>query len=525
MPTPEFGNRTIEQKDIHVNKPNTNTIRLSSNDNVVVARTELIPGESVDGANVIANGHIGAGHKIATENIAKGDLIKKYDQVIGVASSNIVAGEHVHIHNCAINTFERDYRFSEAVKSTSLLPIQERATFEGFVRDDGRVATRNYIGVLTSVNCSATVARHIAAKFTDEILAEFPHVDGVIALTHDYGCGGCAGIGLNYIQRTISGYAKHPNFHSVLILGLGCEANQIGAMMNAEKLNPSDKLHAFTIQDSGGSAATVDRGMGYIRDLLPDANRARRETRPASDLILALECGGSDGYSGISANPALGSAADLLVTHGGTACLGETPEVYGAEHLLTRRAVTEEVGQKLVDRIKWWEDYTRNNGAEMNNNPSPGNKAGGLTTILEKSLGAVAKGGTTNLVDVYHYAEPITQKGFVFMDTPGYDPTSITGMVAGGANITCFTTGRGSVYGGKPVPSLKLATNTAMYDRMEPDMDINCGRIIDGDATVDSVGEEIFAAILECASGKQSKSEAFGMGEDEFVPWTVGAIL
>ena len=369
-----------------------NTIRLSDHDNVVVARTELEIGMLVNDSRVTITEHIGAGHKIATEVITKGSVICKYNQVIGTASADIQPGNHVHTHNCVMAYFERDYRFSDAVKSSTVLPDSERASFRGIVREDGRVATRNYIGVLTSVNCSATVARHIAAQFNDQNLSEYPNVDGVIALTHDYGCGGCSGIGLNYIQRTISGYARHPNFHSVLILGLGCEANQIGAMMDAEKMNPSDKLHAFTIQESGGSGATVDRGMAYIRELLPDANRALRESRPASDLILALECGGSDGYSGITANPALGAAADLLVENGGTACLGETPEVYGAEHLLTRRAVSEDVGRKLLDRIKWWEEYTRNNGAEMNNNPQPGNKAGGITTILEKSLGAVATG-------------------------------------------------------------------------------------------------------------------------------------
>jgi altronate hydrolase len=502
-----------------------NIIRLSEYDNVVVARRKLEIGMIVDQSQVITTEQIGAGHKIATEVITKGSVIRKYNQVIGTASVDIQPGNHVHTHNCVMADLNHDYLFSDSLKNSNVLSNSEQAKFQGIVREDGRVATRNFIGVLTSVNCSATVARYIAAKFNDQILSEYPNVDGVIALTHDYGCGGCAGIGLNYIQRTISGYARHPNFHSVLILGLGCEANQIGAMMDAEKLNPSDKLHAFTIQESGGSEATVDRGMAYIRELLPDANQALREPRPASDLILALECGGSDGYSGISANPALGAAADLLIENGGTACLGETPEVYGAEHLLTRRAVSEDVGRKLLDKIKWWEEYTRNNGAEMNNNPAPGNKAGGITTILEKSLGAAAKGGTSNLVDVYNYAEPITKKGFVFMDTPGYDPASITGMVAGGANITCFTTGRGSVYGGKPVPSLKLATNTPMFKRMESDMDINCGRIIDGDATVESVGKEIFEKILACASGEQSKSEVFGIGEDEFVPWTVGAIL
>ena len=503
----------------------TRTIRLSLEDNVVVARHALRSGTAISEEDLTTVEAIDPGHKIATRAIKRGDTVRKYDQIIGVAEADIQPGQHVHTHNLRMDEFDRDYQFCQAVKKLDYRPEPERATYQGIVRDDGRTATRNYIGVLTSVNCSATVARHVAAKFNDTVLAESPNVDGVVALTHDYGCGGCAGMGLNYIQRTISGYSRHPNFYAVVIIGLGCEANQIGAMMDAEKLNPSETLHAFTIQDSGGSAAAAERGEGLVRELLADANRAARVERPASDLILALECGGSDGYSGISANPALGAAADLLVLNGGTACLAETPEIYGAEHLLTRRAVSPEVGEKLVERIRWWENYTRSNHAEMNNNPAPGNKAGGLTTILEKSLGAVAKGGTTNLVDVYEYAEPITEKGFVFMDTPGYDPASITGMVAGGANITCFTTGRGSVYGGKPVPSLKLATNTPMYLRMENDMDINCGDIVDGDATVESKGQEIFDRIIACASGKPSKSEQMGMGEEEFVPWTVGAIL
>lgn len=503
----------------------THTIRLSPADNVVVARNALRSGTAITEEGVTTVEAIDPGHKIATRLIKRGDTVRKYDQIIGIAEADIQPGQHVHTHNLRMDDFDRDYQFCQGVKKLDYRSETERATFQGIVRDDGRIATRNYIGVLTSVNCSATVARHVAAKFNDAVLAEFPNVDGVAALTHDYGCGGCAGMGLNYIQRTLSGYSRHPNFYAVVIIGLGCEANQIGAMMDAEKLNPSETLHTFTIQDSGGSAAAAERGEGLVRELLADANRIERVERPASDLVLALECGGSDGYSGISANPALGAAADLLVLNGGTACLAETPEIYGAEHLLTRRAVTPEVGQKLVERIRWWEDYTRSNHAEMNNNPAPGNKAGGLTTILEKSLGAVAKGGTTNLVDVYEYAEAITEKGFVFMDTPGYDPASITGMVAGGANITCFTTGRGSVYGGKPVPSLKLATNTSMYLRMESDMDINCGEIIDGDATVDSKGQEIFDRIIACASGEPSKSELMGMGEEEFVPWTVGAIL
>jgi len=259
--------------------------------------------------------------------------------------------------------------------------------------------------------------------------------------------------------------------------------------------------------------------------MLPEANRVKREPVSAEHLTLALQCGGSDAYSGITANPSLGAAVDLLVRHRGTAILSETPEIYGAEHLLTRRAVSREVGEKLIERIRWWEAYTERNGGEMNNNPSPGNKAGGLTTILEKSLGAAAKGGTTKLCGVYRYAEPVTEKGFVFMDSPGYDPCSITGQVASGANIVCFTTGRGSVYGCKPAPSLKLATNTAMYERMDEDMDINCGSVVDAGVTIESVGERIFARLLEVASGSQTKSEQFGFGDDEFVPWQIGAVM
>ncbi|MFP6771608.1 MAG: altronate dehydratase family protein [Alphaproteobacteria bacterium] len=501
------------------------TIRLHPNDNVIVARDDISQGAQVAGEGVSANVEVPAGHKIATQAIAKDEPVRKYDQIIGFASMDILPGDHVHTHNVMVKDFERDYMFGADVTPVDFVPEHQRATFQGFRRADGRIATRNYIGILTSVNCSAAVARMIADHFRGDALADYPNVDGVVALTHDYGCGGCAGIGLNYIQRTISGYAKHPNFSANLLLGLGCEANQIGAMMAAEKLNPSEKLHAFTIQDTGGTEKTVARGIGLIEDMLADANRVARETLPASELILAMECGGSDAYSGISANPGLGAAADLLVRHGGTACLAETPEIFGAEHLLTRRAVSREVGEKLIAHIHWWEKYTAANNAEMNNNPSPGNKAGGLTTILEKSLGAAAKGGTTNLVDVYPYAEKITEKGFVFMDTPGYDPASITGMVAGGANVACFTTGRGSVFGCKPVPCLKLATNTTMFDRMEGDMDINCGRIIDGERSIQEMGQDIFELILATASGDLSKSEQLGIGADEFVPWTVGAIL
>ncbi|MBC7942843.1 MAG: altronate dehydratase [Chitinophagaceae bacterium] len=507
-------------------------IRLHPNDDVLIARSQLVGGATVEDVTLFTvRGLIPAGHKVAVRDIATGAPVRRYDQIIGFASRPIARGEHVHTHNLDMGPdkggFERDYAFGADVKPP--LPLQQ-ATFMGIRRADGRVATRNYIGVLTSVNCSATAARAIADHFSRRTnptaLAGFPNVDGVVALTHGTGCGmDGSGLGMQILTRTLTGYATHANFAGVLVVGLGCEANQINAWLASGHLTEGETLRVFNIQDSGGTRQTVDKGVALINAMLPRADAARREACSAEHITIGLQCGGSDGYSGISANPALGAAVDLLVAHGGTAILSETPEIYGAEHLLTRRAVSREVGQKLVDRIRWWEHYTAINDGEMNNNPSPGNKAGGLTTILEKSLGAVAKGGTGNLQAVYEYAEPVAARGFVYMDTPGYDPVSATGQVAGGANIICFTTGRGSAYGCAPSPSLKIATNSVLWQRQEDDMDINCGLIVDGSASVAQMGRVIFDAVLATASGTPSKSERHGYGQNEFVPWQVGAVM
>jgi altronate hydrolase len=504
-------------------------IRLHPNDDVVIATRQLMSGTRIDSEDLMVSGLVPPGHKIAARAIAKGEPIKRYNQIIGVAREAIARGQHVHVHNMGMAEFAREHAFGADVHVTP--PVPEPAQFMGIRREDGRVATRNYIGVLTSVNCSATVARAIADEFRRDIrpeaLADFPNIDGVIALTHGLGCGAdVQGEGIAILRRTLAGYATHPNFAAVLFVGLGCETNQIGDVLEAGELEgDKPRLRAFTIQDSGGTRKTVERGIAIVREMLADANRVRREPVPASHLCVGLQCGGSDGYSGISANPALGAAVDRLVQHGGTAILSETPEIYGAEHLLTRRAVSPEIGRKLLARIAWWEDYCKRNGGEMDNNPSAGNKAGGLTTILEKSLGAVAKGGTTNLVEVYEYAQPIRAKGFVFMDSPGYDPASATGQVASGANLICFTTGRGSAYGCAPSPSLKLATNTALWERQEEDIDLNCGGIVDGTTSIDALGEAIFRMMLDCASGTRTKSELHGYGQNEFVPWQVGAVM
>jgi altronate hydrolase len=501
-------------------------IRLHPDDSVLIARTTLLPGVPVS-EGVATSDRISAGHKVAIRPIAQGEAIRRYGQIIGFATQQIAPGQHVHTHNCGMGDFARDYAYGVDVKPTPNFDLP--ASFEGIVRGDGRVATRNYIGILTSVNCSAHVASMVADVFKKNPftghnpLADFPNVDGVVALTHKTGCGMTQNEPLTLLRRTLGGYARHVNFSHVVVLGLGCEINQIGGLMAEQKL--AGRLREMEIQEIGGTRKTTEAGVAFVREALADANQVKRQSVSASELTVALQCGGSDGYSGISANPALGAASDLLVRHGGTVVLSETPETYGAEHLLTRRAVSREVGEKLVGLMRWWEDYCAREGAEMNANPSPGNKAGGLTTILEKSLGAMAKAGSTNLVDVLNYAEPITRKGFVFMDTPGYDPVAATGQVAGGANLVCFTTGRGSVFGCKPAPSIKLATNTPMYRRMEDDMDINCGTILDGEETVQQCGQRIFELMLKTASGAPTKSESFDFGGAEFAPWVLGATM
>lgn len=510
-------------------RPAATILRLSGEDDVAIALADMGAGTAAaaDGVDVVTRGEVPRGHKIALADLPVGAPVRKYGQIIGFVTVPIAAGDHVHTHNLGMGDFERDYAFGADVREPALVPEHERATFQGIVRPDGRIATRNYLGILTSVNCSATVAKLVAEQFKGMMaLDDFPNVDGVVALTHGSGCGMAnTGEGFEILRRTLTGYAHHANFAGFLVIGLGCEVNQVSALTEGFDLPEGVPVHAMTIQEFGGTTATVKEGVRRVREMLPAANDVRRRPVPASELVLGLECGGSDGYSGVTANPALGAAADLLVAQGGTAILGETPEVYGAEHLLTRRAVARGVGDRLVDRIHWWERYTAANGGSMDNNPSPGNKEGGLTTILEKSLGAVAKGGTSNLSAVYEYAEPVRERGFVFMDTPGYDPVSVTGMVAGGANIVCFTTGRGSVFGCKPTPSIKLCTNTDTYDRMSEDMDVNCGAIVDGEASVDAVGRHIFDLLLRVASGEQTKSEELGFGDEEFTPWQLGAVM
>jgi altronate hydrolase len=500
-------------------------IRLHANDNVLIARSALSLGQESSEHGIRVRAQVPAGHKIAARRIAAGEPVRKYDTVIGAAQRDIEAGEHVHSHNVELTDFDRDPGFCEDVRPVDYVPERERATFMGIVRPDGGVATRNFIGIFSSVNCSATVIKNIAAHFTPERLAAYPNVDGVVAFAQTSGCGmSSPSYHFDVLRRTIAGYVRHPNLAGALIVGLGCERNQVSDLVASQDLKLGSSLRTLVMQDTGGTRATIRAGIAAIEEMLPAANAVTREPVSASHLKIGLECGGSDGFSGITANPALGAAMDILVRHGGTAILSETPEIHGVEFMLTRRAVTPEVGRKLLDRLAWWEEYTRGHNGQFNGVVGPGNQAGGLANIFEKSLGSAMKGGTTPLQAVYEYAEPIDKTGFVFMDSPGYDPVATTGQIASGANLICFTTGRGSMFGSKPAPTIKLATNTPMYTRLEEDMDINCGLVLDGELDIPQMGQRIFEHILRAASGESTKSELLGLGDHEFVPWHLGIV-
>ncbi|MEP1934415.1 MAG: altronate dehydratase family protein [Roseibium sp.] len=499
------------------------TLRLHPDDNVAVVLSNMKVGEIVEDG-IPAKANVSAGHKVAVNKVAVGECVRKYGQIIGFATSDIEPGEHVHSSNLGMGDHQQDHEIG--VDAQAADPITPPAIFNGYHRPDGRVGTRNYLGILTSVNCSGSVARFVAeAVERDGWLSEYENIDGIVPIVHGTGCGmSTKGEGYEILFRTLAGYAKNPNFGAILMIGLGCEVMQIPALVGDQAMRASNRFRYMTIQESGGTRKTIDKAVGILKELASEANQCKRARAPASAISIGMQCGGSDGYSGITANPAMGIASDLLVRHGGTTILSETSEIFGAEHLLTRRAVSNDVGEALQERVSWWQEYAAKHGAELDNNPSPGNKRGGLTTILEKSLGAVAKAGSAPLSGVYKYAEQIDVPGLTFMDSPGYDPCSVTGQIASGANIIIFSTGRGSVSGYKPSPCIKLASNSAMYDRMSEDMDVNCGDVLDG-VSLEDKGEEIFKLVLAAASGEKTKSEELGFGGAEFVPWQIGAVL
>jgi len=504
-------------------------IKIHVDDHVAIAISDIPQGAlvTVAGSVIEARQFIPRLHKMAICNLMIDGTVCKYGQAIGRATQPIVAGDHVHSHNLAISDFEKDYGFCREARPTDLISAESRRYFQGYDRGVLGVGTRNYVGVLTSVNCSATVASAIASEANTFLnTSQITDVNGVVALSHSSGCGMQGDDeGFTTLQRTLEGYARHPNFAGVLLVGLGCETLQLERLMEETGLSHDARFHTMVIQRQGGTRATITAGVSIVKAMLEQASMAKRSPQPLSALSLAVQCGGSDALSGLTANPALGVAGDWLIRHGGTVIYSETPEIYGSEHLLTRRAASPDIAEALLERIRWWEDYTAANGIVLDANPSPGNKAGGLTTILEKSLGAQAKSGSTNLNGVYRYGQRVDRAGLVFMDSPGYDPVSVTGQVASGANLIGFTTGRGSAFGFKPVPSIKLASNNALFDSMREDMDINCGDIVSGACSVSDKGAEIFERLIDFASGELTASERLGYGDCEFNPWKIGATL
>lgn len=512
----------LEEREVSSKNP---FIRLDPNDNVVVARMEVAPGTAVPSERLTTLQLVPSGHKIATRQIRKGEPVLKYNTVIGFASEDLDPGTWMHSHNIAFGDLVKDYRLGCDYVPTALVPAAERARFQGIIRADGRVATRNYLGVFVVGHSSASIARKIAAAFTDEVMEEYPHIDAVVPYVHTQGSGmERSGEPMDLLRRTLAGYISHPNTAGALILGFGHDHNQLSEFLNATGLQTGPMLRTLHVQQAGGTRRAIEEGIAQVRQMLPAANAVHREPVSAEHIIVGMQCGGSDGFSGLSANPALGAAMEILIRNGGTAILSETSEIFGVEHTLTARAVTPAVGQKLVDRINWWLEYNKGRDTQINGRVSPGNNAGGLANVIEKSLGGAKKGGNAPLMEVYRYAEPVTQRGLVFMDTPGYDPVSATGQIAGGANMVCFTTGRGSCYGSMPAPTMKLASNTPMYTRMISDMDINCGVVIDGEATIPEMGQRIFEQLLRHASGEATKSEQLGVGANEFVPWPIGVL-
>lgn len=506
-------------------------IQLDGDDNVAIAKRTLQAGtvtqweEKGIQKEVTLRQRIPSGHKIALHDISTDQPVLRYGQVIGFATDHIRPGEHVHTHNLGLRDFRRDHASGAESQAGKVAPLKERRTFKGHRRSDGSVGTRNTIAVIPTVNCSAHVCQAIAHHFTPAQLEPYERVDGVFALIHHAGCGQRQdGPDMMLLRRTLCGMARHPNVGGCVLVGLGCETNQIDDLVAQCGLLGPDGPPRLSIQDLGGIAKTVRAGIAAVEEMLPRVNATERTWEPISELKLALQCGGSDTWSGVTANPLVGLISDEIIRQGGTVVLAETPEILGAEHLLTRRAVSPSVGRELLEIVDWWKERTQCLGVDFDDNRSAGNEAGGLTTIYEKALGGVAKGGSSPLTATYRYAEPVTARGLTFMNTPGFDAVSVTGQIAGGCNLVLFTTGRGSVYGSLPAPTIKISTNSSIYMRMEDDMDFNAGRLLEGTSMAEAA-RELLDLVIAVASGRRTKSEAQGVGEAEFSPWNLGGIL
>jgi len=483
-----------------------NQKRLHPGDNVAIAleRTGVVP----------------AGHKVALRAIEPGEPIVKGGAVIGHASAPIEAGGHVHTHNVANAAGEAP---AAVPQPPEMLPAGQRATFRGIVRDHGRVATRNFIVVIVTVNCAATTARRIAEHFTEERLAAWPEVDGVVALTHELGCGmEMTGEPMDLLRRTIAGTVRHANVAGALVCSLGCERNNVYKLLEAQKLEAGPRLKTLVMQERGGTARTIEEGIAAIEAMLPLANAVRRVPVSAEHLVVGVQSSGADAFSQVTANAALGAAVDLVIANGGTAILSGTAELHGMEAALAARAASPEVAARLGRRMQWWQQNHAGRDTPFDARLAPSQAAGGLTTPFERALSAAQRWGRFPLADVYEYAHPVTSKGLVFMDTPAHEAVAATGQIAGGANLICMTTGHGTGFGSLPAPTLKLASHSAIYRRMQDDLDIDCGPVLDGEVSVEAMGQRIFEAILRHASGEKTRAEELGVGDSEFVPWPIG---
>lgn len=498
-------------------------IRLDSADNIVVARQPVPAGTYIPDEDFTVQSDIPIGHKIASRAIRQNEPILKYNTVIGYAARDVEAGTHMHNETIYFDSVSKQYEFCRDYHPVNILPPEQCRTFQGYVRLDGQVGTRNFIAVAVCSNCAATVARKIANYFTPEKLKDYPNVDAIVPLITSSGCGlEKTGTPMSYLRRILGGHIKNPNIAGAVVCALGCESNNIDAFFEEAELTPGPLLGRLVIQEVGGSRKAMEQGIAMVEAMLPIANQCQRQPVPISHLKIGMECGGSDSFSGSSANPALGKAMDLLIEQGGTAVLTEITELFGIEGAFVRRAKSPKVAQKLIDLMNWWLDYCKGRDAQINGKVTPGNNAGGLTNILEKALGGAKKGGSTPLNGVFDYGEKITEQGFVIMNAPAYDPMAAAALFAGGCNLCVFTTGRGSCFGAQHFPTLKISSNTPLFQRQEDDMDMNAGVVIDGEKTLEEMGEDIFEAIIEVASGKPTKSELFGMGNDEFVVWWLG---
>ena len=498
-------------------------IRLDETDNTVLALKDIPAGTFLPEEGITVLSDIPMGHKILTRFTAKGEPVLKCGTVIGYASCDAEPGTHMHNDTIAFDAVTEETAYCSDWKPTEYVPESERRTFRGFRREDGSVGTRNCIAVIACSNCAATVVRRIAAHFDGGVLSCFPHVDAVVPLVTSTGCGiEKSGVPLEFMRRVLAGTVRNPNFAGALVVALGCENNNIDAFFSETGLSAGTMLRRLVIQEEGGGRASVEKGIAAVEEMLAEAELFRRTDVSVSELRVALECGGSDAFSGVSANPALGKAMDLLVRQGGTAILTEPTEFVGIESALARRARDRHTAQQVMDMMAWWREYLKGTDSQINGKVTPGNNAGGITNVLEKALGSTRKAGSTGLNAVFEYAEPVTERGFVIMNAPSYDPVSAAAMFAGGANICAFTTGRGSLYGARHFPTVKISSNTRRWEIQRDDIDLNAGAVIDGEKTLDEMGREIFETLIAVASGQKTKSELFGMGDDEYVIWDIG---